>query len=150
MLILSRSIRRDMAEIETLYDRLARHPLHPDSDAETLIVVAYYLHNLYNAFESIFRSIADAFENSVQDVDRWHSELLDRMRLDVMPLRPAVIDDDAYDALDELRRFRHLFRHAYSVELDPLRLQLVARKAMRLRCLYPLQLHQFLDFVESL
>lgn len=39
-----------------------------------------------------------------------------------MTLRPAVIDGEAYDGLDELRRFSRLFRHAYSVELDPLRL----------------------------
>jgi len=73
----------------------------------------------YNTFENIFRNVAAVFENSVDDVERWRVRLLERMRLDVLPLRPAVIDDAAYDALDELRRFRHLFRHAYSVKLAP-------------------------------
>jgi hypothetical protein len=38
--------------------------------------------------------------------------------------------------MDELRRFRHLFRHAYGIELDPLRLQLVLAKATVLRAIY--------------
>ncbi len=72
------------------------------------------------------------------------------MRLDVMPLRPAVIDDEAFEAPDELRRFRHLFRHAYGVRLDPLRLRLVLQKAIRLQALYPPQLKAFIAFVERL
>ena len=150
MLILSRSIRKDICEIERIYDALARHTLSSDTDAETAIVVAYYLRNLYNGFENIFGAIAAAFENSIDDVGRWHTQLLERMRLDVMPLRPAVIDDEAFEALDELRRFRHLFRHAYGVRLDPLRLQLVLQKALRLRKLYPAQLGAFTVFLERL
>ncbi len=148
MLVLSRSISKDIGEIERIYDALDRHTLSSDTDTETAIVVAYYLHNLYNGFENIFGAIAAAFENSIDDVGRWHSQLLERMRLDVMPLRPAVIDDEAFEALDELRRFRHLFRHAYGVRLDPLRLQLVLQKALRLRTLYPSQLEAFIAFVE--
>ena len=70
--------------------------------------------------------------------------------MDVMPLRPAVIDDAAYDALDELRRFRHSFRHAYSVKLDPRRLQLVMDKALALRAIYAGQLERFIDFLQGL
>ena len=72
------------------------------------------------------------------------------MRLNVMPLRPAVLDEPAYDALDELRRFRHLFRHAYSGQLDPLRLQFVLTKAMALKAIYGHQVEQFLDFLQGL
>lgn len=65
-------------------------------------------------------------------------------------MRPAVIDDTAYDALDELRRFRHLFRHAYGVKLDAPRLQLVMHKAMELKKIYGLQFEQFIKFLEGL
>jgi hypothetical protein len=117
---------------------------------DTLIVIAYHLHNLYNAFENIFQNIAAVFENSVDDVDRWHAQLLERMRLDTMPLRPAVIDDAAYDALDELRRFRHLFRHSYGVELDSQRLRLVMDKALVLKTVYAEQMEQFIEFLRGL
>lgn len=150
ILLLVNSIRRDVETITTIYGELERHPLTEDTDADTLIVIAYHLHNLYNAFENIFQNIATVFENSVNDMERWHSQLLERMRLDVMPLRPAVIDDAAYDALDELRRFRHLFRHAYSVKLDRLRLQLVLHKALALKTDYTGQLDKFIGFLRGL
>lgn len=150
ILILVNSIRRDLVAIAAIYDELERHPLGADADDNTLIVVAYHLHNLYNAFENIFQNIAAVFENSVDDVERWRIQLLERMRLDVMPMRPAVIDDVAYDALDELRRFRHMFRHAYSVKLDFLRLQLVMRKALALKAIYAGQLERFVDFLQGL
>jgi hypothetical protein len=149
ILVLMNSMRRDLEAIAAIYDELGR-PLEAETDSDTLIVIAYYLHNLYNAFENVFQNIAAVFENAADDVERWHTQLLERMRMDVMPLRPAVIDDAAYDALDELRRFRHLFRHAYSVKLDPLRLQLVMRKAFALKAIYVDQLEQFVDFLQDL
>jgi uncharacterized protein YutE (UPF0331/DUF86 family) len=76
--------------------------------------------------------------------------LLQRMCLDVRPIRPAVISDESYDCLDELRRFRHLFRHAYGVKLDPARLQLVLRKALKLKTLYPSELSRFVSFLEEM
>ncbi len=150
ILVLLNNIRRDLEAIATIYGELERHPLQENTDDDTLIIVAYHLHNLYNAFENTFQNIAAVFENSVDEVERWHAQLLERMRLDVMPLRPAVIDDTAYDALDELRRFRHLFRHAYSVNLDPLRLQLVMHKALALRAIHTEQLKRFMDFLQGL
>ncbi|MEW5958066.1 MAG: hypothetical protein AB1801_10105 [Chloroflexota bacterium] len=150
ILILVNSIRRDLETIDAIYEALEQHPLTPATGQDTLIVIGYHLHNLYNGFENIFQNIAAVFENSVDEVGRWHAQLLERMRLEVMPLRPAVIDDPAYEALDELRRFRHMFRHAYSVKLEPQRLQLVMDKALALKAIYPDQVGQFIDFLERL
>jgi hypothetical protein len=150
ILILINSIRRDLEAIALIYRELERHPLQAETDHDTLIVIAYHLHNLYNAFENIFQNIAAVFENSVDEVGRWHSQLLERMQLNVMPLRPTVIDEATYDALDELRRFRHLFRHAYTLQIDGLRLQLVLTKAMKLKVIYVSQLEQFLEFLQGL
>lgn len=153
MLLIS-SIRNDLAVVDELFARvpdvqIVEQPSLLD-DEDALNVLAYHLHNLYNAFENIFENIAAHFENSIDDRGRWHAQLLERMHLNVMPLRPAVIDDDAYEALDELRRFRHLFRHAYSIQLDPYRLDLVVRKANILRTLYRQQVEQFIEFVWSI
>lgn len=149
-IILINSIRRDLEAIAAIYDELERHPLSTETDNDVLIVIAYHLHNLYNAFENIFQNIAAVFENSVEDEGRWHAQLLERMGLDAMPLRPAVIDDTAYEALDELRRFRHLFRHSYMINLDPQRLQLVWRKAFDLKAIYAEQLESFVTFLQAL
>jgi uncharacterized protein YutE (UPF0331/DUF86 family) len=150
LLLLVNSIRRDLEAIEGIYHQLERYPLTEETNEDDLIVIAYHLHNLYNAFENIFRTISTTFEDSAGDDEQWHAQLLRHMQLDLMPLRPAVIDDKMVDALDELRRFRHLFRHAYTVKLDPQRLALVLQKARILRTLYQTQMERFITFLESL
>ena len=72
------------------------------------------------------------------------------MRLDLQPIRPAVIDATAFDKLDELRRFRHVFRSLYTAELDPLRMIIVLEKARQLREIWPPQIEIFLRFLQEL
>lgn len=149
-LILERSVRGDLDVIDGLYEALGTPQLAEADPEEKLIVVAYRLHSLYTAFENIFRNIAIAFENNLRDRAGWHRELLQRMKLDLLPIRPAVINGEAYGDLDELLRFRHFFRTAYGVSLDPERLDLALRRALRLRPLYREQLESFLRFIEGL
>jgi hypothetical protein len=52
--------------------------------------------------------------------------------------------------LDELRRFRHLFRSAYRLHLDAERLALVCKKAQALKLLYDADMERFLTFLDSL
>ncbi len=149
-LLLASSIRKDMQAIEEIYATLAGVELSPSVDEKELIVTAYRLHNLFSAFENMFVNIAAVFENSVDEAGCWHSQLLERMALDAMPLRPKVIDDEAYESLDELRRFRHLFRHAYSRRLHADRLNLVLQRALILKSIYKPQLETFLQFLQTL
>ncbi|MFP3942219.1 MAG: hypothetical protein ACLF0P_18135 [Thermoanaerobaculia bacterium] len=149
MLLLERRIQDDLRTIEEIYRSLDATPLSSTASEETAIVAGYRLHNLYNAIENIFGSIAEAFENQLDDRSRWHRELLRRMTLDLLPVRPAVIDEHSYELLDELLRFRHLFRAAYGIQLDPERVVLVLRKAMELREPFARQIEKFLDFVRG-
>ncbi|HVR98223.1 MAG TPA: hypothetical protein VMW27_16520 [Thermoanaerobaculia bacterium] len=149
-LLLERSVQDDLETIDRLYEALDEPRLDGTEPEETRIVAAYRLHNLYTAFENIFRNIAAGFENRLEERSGWHRELLRRMRLDLMPVRPALIDRNAYDALDEMLRFRHLFRAAYGVSFDPSRLQLVLEKALELRRLYRPQIERFLQFIATL
>lgn len=146
-LILERSIQDDLQTIERLYEELG-HPDVRNMNQEGLIVVAYRLHSLYSAFENIFRNIAKTFENHL-DPASWHRQVLQRMRLDLSPVRPAVVDEEAYEKLDELVRFRHLFRTGYGIRLDGQRLQFVAQRALELKSIYPQQIARFLDFLRS-
>jgi hypothetical protein len=148
-LVLERNIQRDLATITDLYEALGSPDLRETSPQEELIVVSYRLHSLYTALENIFRNIANAFENQVSQ-ESWHREVLQRMRLDLTPLRPAVIDAEAYEKLDELRRFRHVFRTMYGLDLDPLRLQVALRRALELKPLYRGQIERFLAFLAGI
>ena len=150
-LTLDHRIRADLETLDKLWNHLDAAETPAEGTAEeTLIAIGYRLHNLYTAAESIFHNIARAFGNQIEDRSTWHAELLERMRLDLMPVRPAVIDDVSYDKLHELRRFRHLFRAAYGVELDPERLTLVLKKALALRAIFPRQVEEFLAFLRGI
>ena len=69
---------------------------------------------------------------------------------ELSPIRPAVIDEEAFEKLDELLRFRHLFWTGYGLKLDALRLQLVVRKALELKPIYRGQIDRFLDYLRKL
>ena len=147
---LERRIREDLEVVDELWARLKDVKLGEESGEDELIIVGYRLHNLYNAVENIFRNIAQSFGNDIDGRGGWHAELLERMRLDLTPLRPAVIDKQTFGPLDELRRFRHLFRSLYSGELDSDRMALVLRKTRSLQELFPERMERFLDFLREL
>jgi hypothetical protein len=84
----------------------------------------------------------------VPDASRWHALLLQRMTLDIEGVRPKLVGSEAFDCLDELRRFRRFFRSSYGVRLDPQRLRLVWDKAQKLRVLYLADFEGILAFLE--
>jgi len=94
--------------------------------------------------------VAQTFGNAIGEDSGWHADLLRRMRLDIPGVRPHLISETAYDCLDELRRFRHIFRSAYRLELDADRLALVLKKAQALREIYRAEMAQFLSFLDGL
>lgn len=147
--ILKADIAADLVAIAEIYQALKYSGTEFHAESQR-IVTAYYLHNLYCAFESIFQRIATVFGNHISEQSGWHADLLRRMTLDIEGLRPRVLSRPAYDALDELRRFRHVFRSAYRLHLDAERLELVYRKAQALDSLYPVDLGHFLAFLDDL
>lgn len=103
------------SEIDSLLTEIEN--IEPQN-SETIVYLGYFLHNLYCAFEDLFKEVAKTFENQVEDPSRYHRELLKRMTIEVPLIRPNLLSKEGYKVLDELRRFRHTFRHAYTYELD--------------------------------
>ncbi len=52
-----------------------------------------------------------------QRVPSAHQDVLDQMAAEVAGTRPALLDLDLYQALTELKGFRHLVRHRYGFDL---------------------------------
>lgn len=110
-------LQRDLeaiTQIETHAQQLPESQL----GREQVDSLGFALHNLYNALENSFTQISLTFENHVKDRGRWHRELLEKMLLEVPPLRPRVLPAEARPLLADLLGFRHLFRHAYDFTLD--------------------------------
>ncbi len=148
--VLEAEVQVQWASINDLYTTVEARAqgLRPD-DPASLEGLAYQLHNLYNALEDLFKIVADAFENSVTDTSRWHTELLGRMRLEIEGVRPALISTGLYPLLDELRAFRHFFRHAYGRRLEEARVQLVLDRAREARSLLQQDVTGFLSQLGS-
>ncbi|ACX51653.1 hypothetical protein Adeg_0503 [Ammonifex degensii KC4] len=134
-----------------LYERLEQswQKYQKFGDYGYLVETAFYLNQLYTGYERIFREVAEAFENAVNN-QHWHRSLLERMRLNVEGLRPALISEETFRCLNELRAFRHFFRHAYDVDLEAEKVALVVKKTLRLKELWAADCQAFTDFLSRL
>jgi len=116
--------------VERLWLDLDARAALPNPTGDQTVAAAYLLHNLYTALEDLLKQIARTFENDLDDPSRYHSELLNRMALDIYKTRPAFLSAPSLQALQELRRFRHVFRHAYEFQLDASRVSQLAQLAL--------------------
>jgi hypothetical protein len=123
-------ITEDLAAIERLDVELS--PLIPALAASApafrdAAAVAYLLHNVYGALENAFEQISRTYENHVTNPAQWHRELLAKMFLEIPTVRPAVLPPALRGFLNDLRGFRHLFRHSYDFQLDAEKLSRLVR-----------------------
>lgn len=152
--VLQAEIKAQTQEIEGIYARIEDRikwgtdlNLSPTNKA-AMESVGYQLHNLYCAFEDLFKIVAETFENHIQDKSKYHQELLKRMAISIEGVRPRLLSQECCLLLDNLRSFRHLFRHAYSYELDERKLKIVLEDAFILRKIYPADVGVFLNNFE--
>jgi hypothetical protein len=90
---------------------------------------AHQLCRFYNAFEQMSLRVAKAFENNIDDEQGWHTSLLNRLAIQIEGIRPALIPSELKPPLRELKAFRHVFVHAYDLQLDPAKLELLLKYA---------------------
>lgn len=86
-------------------------------DLRDAVLLADILCNTYTCIETVLFRISRVFENHLEQ-EKWHKELLRKMRLEIPSIRKAVLSHDSYQLLDELRRFRHFKRYYYDFEYD--------------------------------
>ncbi len=131
-------------DIDRIYERIEQRTGIFRQTAEGVDSMAYQIHNLYSVFKQLFETVVHFFENRLEE-ERYHIDLLRRMCLEIDGIRPTLVSDDAFDLLDELRRFRHFFRHAYTAELNPEKLDDLLGKARRLREIHRQDVVKFMD-----
>lgn len=130
-------------EVCHIYERIDQRKANFRESDEGLDSMAYQVHNLYSAYEQLFEVVARFFENRIEG-ERYHADLLRRMKLEIEGIRPALISDEAFPLLDELRRFRHFFRHAYAAALNGERLEDLVNVAHQLRDMFRADMETFL------
>ena len=122
-----------VTQIDKIYDRLnsridtlAGKKVAPESVESS----GYWLHNLYCAYEDLFKIVSSFWENNIDNAGTFHRSLIRRMRLTIEGVRPSLLSEKAFRHLDELRSFRHVFRHAYSYGLDEERVIYLLKKVL--------------------
>lgn len=128
--ILQAELRADMTALDTLhekYDLIKAKLLRIEPDEFDYVALAYTIVNLYNVMENYFSRVAKCFENNIEP-SRWHRDLVARMALEIEGIRPAVLSAPDVLLIDELRAFRHVFRHIYQSQLDQEKLLLVDQR----------------------
>ena len=122
-------LKQDMELLAELAGQNARGVARIDTGATDHLdyaALGYTIHNLFSLIENYALRIAKAFENQI-DEKTWHRELVKRMTLEITTIRPAVWNRELARHIDELRRFRHAFRHIYDSTLDPDKMMLAQK-----------------------
>ena len=123
-------LRNDLSQIGQLSDtnnRAAERIAAGADDYLDYAALGYTIHNIYAVMENACLRVAKFFENNLSD-SSWHKDLLERMRLTIEGVRPALLDEETYLLLDELRAFRHVFRTLYARPIDQDKIRLVQKK----------------------
>ena len=108
------------------------------------------LHGFYSGLERLFELIARHIDHAWPTGETWHRDLLQQMAQDQPDVRPALIDPDSAIALDEFRRFRHLVRHGYAMNLVPDKMAGLVAVLPNLWLQLSAELLAFADFLEAL
>ena len=112
--------------------------------------VALNLHGIYAGVERLFDLVARHIDGQLPDGATWHRDLLHHMTRDVSDVRPAVISGEIAERLDELRRFRHLVRNLYTINLAPEKMADLVTALPALWSRLRLELLAFASFLEHL
>jgi hypothetical protein len=105
--------------IGDLAAEIANKDLGPKADPprEVLALLAVDLHSYYTALESLVERVLVAVEGRTPGGPASHAALLREASRAIEGVRPSLFPPERIDGLDELRRFRHVFRHAYALDL---------------------------------
>jgi len=104
----------------------------------------------YTRLERIFERVARDLNSSPLEGPDWHRRLLRSMTLDRPGVRPPLLEPKLVDDLDELLRFRHLFRNLYVLDLDFARIGVLFDAVIAIHPKISTALQEFAEFLTQL
>ena len=138
--------------IKAIYQRLSDKLVVFEKETPSREMIdssGYWMHNLYCAFEDLFKQVSAFWENHLSADGDYHVNLLKRMLINIKGIRPSLLSTESYEYLNELRGFRHVFRHAYSYGLDDERVAYLIRKTISKKEMILADLSKFRDKIED-
>ncbi|MEW6417380.1 MAG: hypothetical protein AB1480_04580 [Nitrospirota bacterium] len=127
---INRDIESIKREVEALKPKLERlitdsDPVNYDSHKRA---IGSCLSSIYTGIERIFERIIKIIDGFMPETKQYHQAILDRAATAIPGKRPAIICEQAYELLQEMKGFRHLYTHIYHYNLLPQRLRELAEK----------------------
>jgi hypothetical protein len=141
--------RSHLERLSGLYHQTTDHLSDQDKTLEKAVFLSEIFVNYYTCLETLFFRISQFFENSLSR-ERWHSELLGKMCLQIPDVREPVISEETFHLLNEFRKFRHFKRYYFSLDYDWDRLDYLRKKFARLSVNCPSDIDRFTNFLQRL
>lgn len=150
LLLLADSIRDDLLSLQKIREKISelQSEVNEGNSYINRSALALTIHNFYNCLENIFTSIASEFGNEVSG-ESWHIDILRRMKLDRKSIRPAVIDEELFSFLNNIRGFRHVVRHSYDYDLDYRRILLLVEDIEKYYDRLIIKIEDFVAFIQQ-
>jgi len=114
------TIEFQITEVDRLfeeYDLFFQNMNYEEPDLVQITVMANIIHSFYTGVEKIFEKVSKGIDSYIVTGNKSHQELLDNM-CTKNDNREALINKDIYLVLNEYMKFRHVFRHGYSFQLN--------------------------------
>ena len=106
-----------LQKLLALHRPLLEKSLSQAPDPIELSALAAFLHSLYTGIENLFRRVAIEIDGGIDRGEGWHRRLLLQMAEERRNRHP-VISSGLLDRLQPYLQFRHVFRNAYSFQLQ--------------------------------
>jgi len=105
--------------------------------------------DFYTCIETFLFRVSQQFENNLKK-EQWHKELLQKMALNIVDIRPAVLSQNTVLLLSEILRFRHFKRYYFDFDYDWTKLDLIDIKFTQVYDLLILDIQNFIIFLEEI
>lgn len=120
MLAVAKKINRAQSEMGLLDEFLALKSF--DTEVAPLrwaaiATVATALHNIYHGMEDVMKVVCRDVDRFVPGDGASHQDILDQVASPRKGIRPALVSEEWYPDVNELRAYRHVVNHSKANEL---------------------------------
>ncbi len=150
--LLAAAIRHELKQLARLQQEAGHFGQQFETALPSLLEIrglGNIVHDFYTGAERIFEKVSVELDGGVPAGRAWHRDLLLAMTLEVPSRRPALLSEATAQQLEELLRFRHLFRNVYGFELQWARLRPLLEKVGSVGGLFAADAQEFLAFLDS-
>lgn len=120
---LAERIEAEEENVKEVLESLPNYEILENLSELELAGTAALLHSIYGGSENILKQALLGSRIALPDGASWHRDLL------VLSEKQGIIGIETGVSLRPYMAFRHFFSHAYALELDPVRMEMLVRDA---------------------